>query len=250
VRRPGREAYDRWSLPGGPVPVTFSAVPPAPADRPGSWLPRSGRRLPRLLSPSECLAGFLALAVAAASEPAVPAESWELAAPAVQAEQPRCRRAARPSFQFLGVLTGTAWVLEGAADPIPVQRPGLGHRREVAGAAERAATAPDSAVSSWTGPDSAAGPAFAAAVPASAASAAAVPASAASVAQPPASAQPGDGSRTHSDARRRVVVDGRRSRETAGWLSHWPRHLERQLHLQVWSLRALPAAACSGRSGS
>ena len=209
--------------------MTCWAVPPEPADRPGSWLPRSGRRPPRLLGLSECEVGLLARA-AAASEPAGPAESWELEVLAVQAEQPRCPRAAlppRPSFLFPGVLAGSAWVVEAAADPIPVQRPGLGHRPEVADAAERAATAPDAAESSATAPDSEAGPAFAATVLASAASAASVPASAPSAAQPLASAEPAAGSRTHSDARRLVVADGRRRaadgrrfRETAGWLSH------------------------------
>jgi hypothetical protein len=222
VGRRAREAYDRCSLPGGLVPVKCSAVPPAPADRPGSRLPRSGRLRPQRPDLLESQAGLLAGA-AAASEAAVLAESWELVVPAVQAEQPRCprpARPARPSFRFLGVLTGSAWVLEAAADPIPVQRPGHGHRPEVADAAARAATAPDSAEPSATAPDSAADPAFAA-------SAAVVPASAASVAQPPASAEPEDGSRIHSHARRRVAADGRRSRETAGLLSQWPGHLER-----------------------
>jgi hypothetical protein len=209
ARHPAPEAYDRQSLVGGSVLGKCSAVPPAAADRPGSWLPRPARRPPPRPDLLESAAGLVAPA-AAACDSAVLAESWALAVAAVQAEQPRCPPAARPSFS-LGVRTESAWGPEAVADPIQVPRAGLGCLPEVATAAERGAPAPGSADSSVTPP----------------ALAAALPASAASAAPAPASAEPAEGPRTHSDARRPVAAGGRRSPETAGWWSLQPRQHER-----------------------
>ena len=149
-RHQGLLAPARQPRLAGPVAEACSAARAAAADQPGErpgWrLPRSDQRLPRPPGQLGYRAGFQARGAAgpvyqSAARPErldLPAQStrsshrvrlaaaasWAPRVAAGRAEQSGLPQADRPSCQTRGATTRIAWLLEIAADPIPVRHQG------------------------------------------------------------------------------------------------------------------------------
>jgi hypothetical protein len=321
--RPGRQRYGRRAGPCGQAPGLCQAVRLAAAnDGLGWWLqlpslqPRQRRdrlghpAVPRVGLQAEPQVGLQAEpqasdAAAWACRPAVPAArpdlswqwvcsphqvwlaaaAWESPAVAVKAQQPGRPQAGRPSFQTRAASEGLVWVLEAAADPIPVRHP----EQAVHWKAQKAATtyheAPPERKCSEPGRRSAvvvlAEPAAALALadvvaePAAAASAAAVvvaePAAAASAAAESSVTHPvsvgwavkgpvfagsaaplhfsGGSAECLGTLRQRQAADWRQIQEAGRGCLHQPPSRER-LGLHAWPPAALHGLLCFGRSTS
>jgi hypothetical protein len=168
VQRQGLPAPARASRLAGPVEEPCSAVRPAAADQPGErpgWrLPRSDRRPLRPPGRPAYWAGFQTTGAAgpeyrSAARPErldLPAQStrsshrvrlaaaasWAPRVAAGQAEQLGLPQARRPSCQTRGATTRIAWLLEIAADPIPVRHQGPAVQGESLDSAELEYAAP------------------------------------------------------------------------------------------------------------
>jgi hypothetical protein len=166
VQRQGLPAPARASRLAGPVEEPCSAVRPAAADQPGEppgerpgWrLPRSDRRPLRPPGRPAYRAGFQTTGAAGPEyrSAALPerldlpaqstrsshrvrlaaAASWAPRVAAGQAQQLGWPQARRPSCQTRGATTRIAWLLEIAADPIPVRHQGRAVQGESLDSAE------------------------------------------------------------------------------------------------------------------